>query len=282
MPSYHLAHCVPDPRMHGLYGYKEVIDSVSWGLEQLGHSVTYALNQFSTDATNIVFGAQVLPIDVLSRLPKGSIFYHFEQIRGLKGHEVREEVRYIANRFRIWDYSAANLESWRRLGRHDIEIVPVGYAPTLRRIPKPAEQDIDVLFYGLTGEARLRAFHALSHAGLSSVFVSGLYGPSRDGLIARAKLVLNVNLYEFAHILEVVRISYLLANEKAVVALVEPQTEIEDDIRPALRLTSAPMLAQDCVALVENDAARRELETAGFNAFSRRDIRSILRAVTAS
>ena len=31
--------------MHGLNGYKEVIETVSWGLEQLGHQVSYAVNK---------------------------------------------------------------------------------------------------------------------------------------------------------------------------------------------------------------------------------------------
>src|SRR6185437_15004850 len=60
MTHYHLMHCVPpDPRVHGLNGYKEVIETVAWGLEQLGHKTTYALNHSAQDATNIVFGAQV-------------------------------------------------------------------------------------------------------------------------------------------------------------------------------------------------------------------------------
>jgi hypothetical protein len=38
--------------------------------------------------------------------------------------------------FEIWEYTAANVPSWRALGRHQIKIVPVGYAPILTRFPK--------------------------------------------------------------------------------------------------------------------------------------------------
>jgi hypothetical protein len=36
--KYHLAHIIPNPRMHGLNGYKDVIDTLQWGLDQLGQA----------------------------------------------------------------------------------------------------------------------------------------------------------------------------------------------------------------------------------------------------
>ena len=70
--KYHLAHIIPNPRMHGLNGYKDVIDTLQWGLDQLGHEVTYAINQISGEATNIIFGAQMIPAATrgLSRCPR--------------------------------------------------------------------------------------------------------------------------------------------------------------------------------------------------------------------
>jgi len=38
MKRYHLAHIIPDPRLHSLKGFQEVVDTVAWGLERLGHS----------------------------------------------------------------------------------------------------------------------------------------------------------------------------------------------------------------------------------------------------
>jgi len=261
--------------MHGLNGYKEVIETVGWGLEQFGHRVSYALNTAGTDATNIVFGAQVMPIAALQKLPPGTIIYNFEQLR-----DVGAEIRHYAAtpHFTIWDYSAANLASWRALGRADVKIVPVGYAPILTRIAKPPHQDIDVLLYGLAGERRLQVFHALSQSGLSVVFVSGLYGAARDDLIARAKIVLNINLYAQSKIFEIVRVSYLLANRKAVIADLDVNTSIEDDIRPAVRFAaSLKELLELCASLIKNDSERSKLEELGLACISRRDIRDILR-----
>jgi hypothetical protein len=287
MAKYHLMHCVPaDPRVHGLNGYKEVIETVAWGLEQLGHQVSYALNQPAREATNVVFGAQVMPIATLKRLPEGTIIYNFEQMREINAAtQIRAEVRYYAQapHFQIWDYTPANVPSWRTLGRTQVKIVPVGYAPILTRIPKAPRQDIDVLIYGMSGERRLQTFHALSQRGLSTIFVSGLYGAARDELISRAKVVLNINLYPHTRIFEIVRVSYLLANRKAVVADLDATTSIDDDIKPAVKLASTlPELLNLCDSLANNDRERTKLEEVGFSCISRRDITDILKSTVAS
>jgi hypothetical protein len=279
MAHFHLMHCIPDPRMHGLNGYKEVIETVAWGLERLGHRATYAVNERAAGATNIVFGAQVMPIAALAELPPGTIIYNFEQLRDVAAERIRSEIRYYAqvSHFIIWDYSAGNLPSWRTLRRDDVKIVPVGYAPILSRIPKAAHQDIDVLLYGLSGERRLQTFHGLSQLGLSTLFVSGLYGAARDELISRAKVVLNINLYAQMRIFEIVRVSYLLANRKAVVADLAPNTSVEDDVRGAVRFSSSLKELLDlCAKLVGDESERRALEEHGFACMSRRDIKAIL------
>ncbi len=279
MAHYHLMHCIPDPRMHGLNGYKEVIETVRWGLEQLGHGATYALNEIADGASNIIFGAQVMPIAALKELPPGTVIYNFEQLRDVGIERIRPEIRTYSQvpHLAIWDYSAANLPSWRALGRNDVKIVSVGYAPILSRIAKPAHQDIDVLMYGLSGERRLQTFHGLSQLGLSAVFVSGLYGEARDNLISRSKVVLNINLYAQMRIFEIVRVSYLLANRKAVVADLEANTSVENDMRSAVRFTSSlKELLDVCVDLVKNENARIELEDLGFSTIKRRDIERIL------
>ena len=262
--------------MHGLNGYKEVIDTVQWGLQQLGHSVSYGLNNLSRTATNIIFGAQVMSIESIEKLPPETIVYNFEQLKGASVGSVKPQLRSAAKRLHIWDYSDGNTNLWSALGAKDARVVPVGYAPILRRIQKPQVQDIDVLFYGIPGKDRLAAFDNIGHSGLTTVFVCGLYGEARDEIIGRAKLIVNVNLYSLSKIFEVVRVSYLLANSKAVVADVDPNTEIDDDMRSAIMRTTGPQLVNECRRLVADDAARLALEEAGFKAIQCRDIRNIL------
>src|SRR5262245_16571214 len=85
MSRYQLVQYLPPEKwLHGLNGYKEVIDTVSWGLEQLGHQVTYSVGRIDSGATNIIFGAQVIPVAMLKELPHGTIIYNFEQLRGFQ------------------------------------------------------------------------------------------------------------------------------------------------------------------------------------------------------
>ena len=276
MSRFHLLHCVPGPRMHGPNGYREIIESVQWGLEQLGHEVTYSLNAYHPASTNIVFGAQMLPLEVLKQLRADTIVYNFEQGRGLDRTEVRPEVSFIAENFSIWDYSVANMHMWKSLGNESTKLVPVGYAPILSRIPKAQDQDIEIFLYGTPGQKRLNAFHQLSHEGYRVLFASGLYGSARDALIARSKIVLNINVMDRSRIFEVVRVSYLLANRKAVVAVLDPDTVIDSDLIRCVRSTNVADLVAACEQLISNDTQRIQLEDLGYEIFAKRDITKIL------
>lgn len=277
MSKFHLMHCVPGPRVHGPNGYREIIESVQWGLEQLGHEVTYSLNSYHSSSRNIVFGAHMLPLEVLKQLPADTIVYNFEQGRGTERSELRPEVLFITDSFSIWDYSIANMDMWKILGTVP-KLVPVGYAPVLSRIPKAKDQDIEVLLYGSSGPKRLHAFDQLTEQGYTVMFVSGLYGTARDELISRSKIVLNINRYDRSRIFEVVRVSYLLANRKAVLAVLDPDTAIDTDIAGCIASTHAAGLVTACEQLPSNDIQRAQLEILGYENFAKRDITKILDA----
>ena len=69
MARFNLMLCMPNPRMHGLNGYREVMDTVAWGLQELGHEASQSVNRHDPSAVNIVFGAQVMSIDLLTCPP---------------------------------------------------------------------------------------------------------------------------------------------------------------------------------------------------------------------
>jgi hypothetical protein len=274
---FNLVHILPSPRLHGLNGYREVIDSVAWGLNQLGHEVTLGLNQFESDAVNIIFGFQMLKERQLRELSRDTIIYNFEQIAGVPSAELKPAYAAAAARLQVWDYSEFNLPTWQRVNPVRAPIhVPVGWAPVLETIGD-AEQDIDVLFYGMSGKPRFQVIDQLCRRGVSCVFACGLYGRARDALIARAKLVLNINLLEHSGIFEIVRVSYLLANRKAVVADRRAASMIEADILDAVHFTSLEQMPEACMRLLEDEAGRRELGARGQAAIRRRDVREILR-----
>lgn len=281
--NFHLMYAIP-PHRHQLLGANDFIESVQWGLEQLGHDVSVAINSFYPDRRNIIFGAQILPIDFMRQLPNDTIIYNLEQMHGITGDYIRPEMQFYAQHFDIWDYKKDNLASWATLENvRKVKVVPVAYAPILTRIPKPPYQDIDVLIYGLPNDVRLDIFNQLANVGLTVVFACGLYGESRDNFIARAKLIVNVSLFQQCQQFEIVRVSYLLANKKAVVSVLNDETVIEEnDLTTGIKFSSMDNLISDCLQLVDDEKLRTELENAGFEAFSQRDIRTVLQTALAS
>ncbi|CAG1022551.1 hypothetical protein MTYM_01810 [Methylococcales bacterium] len=277
MKKFHLMQVIP-PYRHKSFGCTELIETIKWGLEQLGYEVSHAINSYYPDCRNIIFVAQVLPIEFMKNFPDDTIIYNAEQMRGFTGDYIRPEMHFYAQHFEVWDYKAENLDSWASVeNTRNIKVVPIGYAPILTRLVKPAYQDIDILIYGMTGENRLKAFDLLSAAGFTTVFACGLYGEARDNLIERSKIVLNVTLYQTCQQFEIVRVSYLLANKKAVVSVLDENTLVEDEMKSCIKFSTLETLVEDCRQLIDNDTMRTELENLGFEMFRRHDIRDILK-----
>ncbi|MEI9987332.1 MAG: hypothetical protein WDN69_31765 [Aliidongia sp.] len=213
-----------------------------------------------------------------NRLPPNSIIYNFEQIGG-QLNILTPGFRTAIARCRVWDYSLRNLERLAPFIGHDRrQVVPVGYVPALTRIPRAAVQDIDVLFYGAVNERRKTLLDALMRSGLRLEAVFGAYGAQRDALIARAKLVLNIHAHP-TKILEVVRISYLLANRKAVVTELDEATEFDADLREAVAGVPYDRIIDECRRLVADSASRQALEDRGYRIFQERDMVPLLREV---
>ncbi len=275
--KFNLVHSVPNEKLHPVYGYNELIETVMWGLSQLGHEVTYATNKVAADSRNIVFGALFLYEHSRNELPADSIIYNLEQFRNVGNSPMFASSKALAERFEVWDYSPFNLEAWKAVDtRQPVKVVPVGYAPILERIGRPPVQELDALLYGSTNDLRLSAFDALARARLRVVFASGLYGATRDALIGRSRTVLNMSYFTDAKIFEVVRVSFLLANRKAVVSIIDPDTAIEADLRPAIAGATEQTLVETVEKLVTDETARRELEERGYDIFRKRDIRNYL------
>jgi hypothetical protein len=285
---FHLCHIFPDPRTHGLLGYAEVIESIRWGLTELGHAVSVAQNHWDQNpgTINILFGAQLLAAeDVETRLPEGSVIYNFEQIANVEPSRLKPTYLAAAKRCRIWDYDPGNIETWKTTQpRYQPMLVPVGWAPTLQKIPKLRVQDevIDVLMYGTPDTNRLNAIHELGDLNSRVVFASGVYGALRDDLISRSKLVLNINRYPQARAFEIVRVSYLLGNGKAVVSDFHAEYQIDEDLKQAIAFCPLEQIVATCQRLLAEPSERRRLESAGPRAMQRRDIRMILRAPVAA
>ncbi|MBI2307765.1 MAG: methyltransferase domain-containing protein [Rhodocyclales bacterium] len=251
----------------------ELAETLLYGLHGLGMEVDLALNECSPTGGNIVLGAHLLDEREMAALPGDAVIYNSEQIDEGSTWIGRPYVELLRSR-PVWDYSRQNLERLRFLGVAGGTFVPVGYVPQLTRIPRE-EEDIDVLFYGCINERRKKILEGLIERGLRIEFLSGVYREPRDHLIARAKVVLNLHYYD-ANVFEIVRVSYLLANEKAVVAECGDTTDIDEDMRDAVRGVPYEQLVDACVELVDDAKQRANLARRGFEAFARRSERDIL------
>lgn len=227
-----------------------------YGLRALGHDAEIRENSFRPDSKHIVFGGHLLSAD--SNLPPGSILYNLEQVStGGYGH-----TDVLAKRYTLWDYAKPNCDEWAKRGIQAVH-VPLGYSPEMTRI-KPAEEDIDVLFYGSMNKRRGMVLTQLHNFGLRVVAkINDTYGKDLDAIIARAKVVINIHFAE-APIFEAVRVSYLLANKKAVVS--EESMDTYPGVTNALAFAPYKDLSKKCQEVLNN--GYRKLAEDGFKAFS--------------
>ena len=255
--------------------FREISETLQFGLRALGHEADISENEIEPGWTNILLGAHLLTPEQMQCLPRDLVIYNLEQLGGARLNPAYYE---LGKHHRIWDYDTGNLEKWRSLGcLHAPVHVPIGYVPESTRIKNAAVQDIDVLFYGSLNERRKRILNGLQDAGLNVHSVFGVYGSERDELIARAKVVLNVHFYE-SKVFEIVRVSYLLANAKAVVSEVSPGSEKEKGLHAAIACMPYDALVETCRSLVQDEKKRRKQEACGFEWFSQRRETDILKA----
>lgn len=260
------------PRRHAA-AYAEIAETLVVAVGALGYRARIAPGAYGPDC-NIVFG-RALAEPGMAAPPPRSIVYNLEQF-GNGSPWFPPQVRAALGACVVWDYSARNLERMQAAGLVAKGMhVPIGYVPELTRIAPAPAQDIDVLFYGSINPRRATVLRALSAAGLKVAHAFGVYGARRDALIARAKVVLNLHYYDAA-VFEVVRVSYLLANAKAVVAECGPTTEIDPDLRDAVAAVPYESLVDTAVALCRDERRREELGRRGLAAMQARPMTALL------
>ena len=250
----------------------ELAETVLYGLRRLGYDANQTPDLIAAKGRTVLVGAHLLPGDAV--VPSDAIIYNSEHVAWIKAAD--ESYRHLLRACQVWDYSASNatlLTEW--LGKH-VHHVPLGYATELSRISRASEQDIDVLFYGSLNPRRAAVLDQLRQAGLAVKYAFGVYGDERDALIARAKVVLNAHYY-LPGIFEIVRVAYLMANRKAVIAEVNMGEHVDADLLPGIVTAPYDELARACRRWVDDDNGRRQLEERAFHTFAARDMTSILR-----
>ena len=212
----------------------------------------------------LVLAPQLLTPNMGLILPPGSVLFNMEQV-DRSSVWMGQTYGALLARHAVLDYSHRNAAALREAGIRHAAVLPIGYAPSLERMPPAAEQDIDVLFYGSTNDRRLAVLHALQGRGVNVAHAFDCYGAARDALVARAKIVLNVHYYEAA-IFESVRVSLLLANRACVVTEGDPNDPDLADLADGMAVCAYGALVERCIGLLADAAARAALAERGYRA----------------
>ncbi|MCA1825850.1 MAG: glycosyltransferase, partial [Myxococcales bacterium] len=210
------------------------------------------------DPQTIVLGPNLLAPHHLPLAP-GAILYNLAQAGAAPWFE--KTVMDLFRRHPTWDYSERNARNIEALDLPRPRVVPIGWAPELERIA-PVSEDIDVLFYGSFNARRSHVLDELRGAGARVEAVCGVYGPQRDALIARSKIVLNVHYFD-SKVFEIVRVSYLLSNGRAVVSERGAAPEEEMPFEEAVAFADYDGLTRACLELLQKPKERARLSEAG-------------------
>ena len=259
-------------------GFREIAEALHHGLVALGHDSVLTNRLDLDDRRTIVLGGNHL-VHYGLKPPNNPIFYNLEQLGDDSPWMAMPQFVDLFRRYPHWDYSQANIERLAAMGLPRPAHVPIGYVPELTRIA-PAPEDVDVLFYGALNGRRYAVLRDLHDRGFRVKWLTGAYGASRDAWIARSKIVLNMHYWD-AKIFEIARVSYLLANRRAVVSERGTDPALEHGLESGIAFADYDGLVDRCVELLGDERARRELAERGYEAFSARDQAAILQRALA-
>jgi len=246
----------------GVPAFQEVAEALHYGLLSLGHD-SVITKRWLTDRRLIFFGSFSIPLLGVMP-PPGTILYNLEQV--FHGSQfITPTTVSIFRQYPLLDYNQRNIARLVRMGVPAPRYLPIGYVPELTRIEAAPEEDIDVLFYGSVDDRRQAVLDALRARGLRVEVAFGVFGRARDRFIARSKVVLN--LHGISDVFEVVRVSYPLANRKAVVS---ERGDGHEDFADAVAFAEYDELVDRCAALVADKDARTKLAARGFAVMSSR------------
>jgi hypothetical protein len=254
---------VSPPNYPHSHAFNEVALALYSAFRGLGYETSIVRDASDLAELTIVLGCNLLPhvrIPATNRL----ILFNLEQIT-LGSPWLTNEYLALLRKHAVWDYSERNIAQLARLGIAAIRC-GIGYMPELTKIAR-VEETIDVLFIGSINERRANILNQIAKLGAHVETRFNVYGTVRDEFIARSKLVLNVHFYE-SRVLEIVRVSYLLANRKCVVSEAGSDPSIEVPLKDGIALVPYEHLADTCILLLRDSDKRRSLAQSGFNCFS--------------
>jgi hypothetical protein len=249
--------------------FDDLIDLLTDALEQLGHSVQRTTTHFDRSRINLLVGHTAAlekgAYDSIRASGARYIIFQMETLTPPPGIPAPSApyLEALAHANQVWDYSQNNLDFLATQGCRDLQYIPLGYSRLLERVPQAASKDIDVLFYGAGNARRVNIIDALRARGLRVEAFFKAYGPTRDHLISRSKIVLNVHKFDHSE-LEQVRISYLLNNRAFVIS----ESALGNPWDNGVVFSDYDKIADCCYEFAQpgSDSRRHEIAEKGYSA----------------
>ena len=271
--------CIPTNNNPFSWVFFELAELIGYSLRELSIDTTIQFQKIEMNRRNIVIGPHLLDIKLIGALPKSTILLNTEQLGAASLSGVIESgprktwdatVFGWAKHYELWDYSKANIGKFNAQGLFNVRFLGLGYQKELMRIGNASKKDIDILFYGSLepNDRRTLILQQLRAAGLNVPHVFGVFGPQRDSLIARSKLVLNIHFFD-TQIFECVRVFYLLHNSIPVVSEIGATTSIEPHFRAAVFPSAYNDLVESCLKFISNEDLRHALGAKGYSVISK-------------
>jgi hypothetical protein len=181
-----------------------------------GLKAELSTNAVSREFHNVILCSHLLGPDGVASLPEDTILFNSEPLADAEGWQFASGLyRKALDRFYVWDYSQANLES---LGHRRKDLIPLLYCRGLVRRQFGREPGDTLVFYGSLTPRRQRLLQALQETGVKTTALFGMYGQQRDRIIFRSWAVLNLHKFDDIDLFEPVRCFYPLINEIPVIS----------------------------------------------------------------
>ena len=252
--------------------FTDVVLPCYFALTALGWKCSITMKKLAPNATNIIFGANGLNPKVV--LPKNSIIYDFEQLSS--SYYTDGYINHMKSVDSVWEYSKTNAAALKERHGLDTTYVFPGYVPEMSCLT-PRQETIDLLFYGRDVPRRLTALDAIRQQGIEPYLLRGI-GAKRDMCIASAKVVLNIHALAPAN-LEIARLGFLWANQKAVLCEDCPEWGVPEGLEEACLYVPYDKLADAAGMLQKRPSLREGIAKRGYEAFRAKPLADILEKV---
>jgi hypothetical protein len=258
--------------------FRDLVESLQYVFIQRGVTVnvTHDLNKDDLN-TWVLFGVNELPPSIL--LPKNYIVYQLEQI-SVEGNKwlTQRYLEIMKGAKQVWDYSIKNVNLLNRYNVKNVIHLPISYSENLKivdcsNIPD-SEKDVDILFIGSISPRRKELLERFKLLNDIRVLIAdgGLWGDERTALLKRSKMIINIHFYGSESLLEMARLSVLLANKCFIVSETGGDASMDKKLEKGVIFGRYNELVSLCRKYLpaEMVAKRNSIAREGFRLFSER------------